>query len=99
MNLISRIWRGTPLLLLLVLVTACSSAPAEDASPTPEPAPVEQQATQAPAATQALEEATAEDAPVVDVRPTPKQGLVATDPTTVELASGGPKLVEFFAFW
>jgi PBP1b-binding outer membrane lipoprotein LpoB len=25
--------------------------------------------------------------------------LEATDPTTVNLASGGPTLVEFFAFW
>jgi PBP1b-binding outer membrane lipoprotein LpoB len=25
--------------------------------------------------------------------------LHATDPTTVKLASGGPQLVEFFAFW
>ena len=26
-------------------------------------------------------------------------GLVATDPATVQLASGGLQLVEFFAFW
>ena len=28
-----------------------------------------------------------------------KSALEATDPATVELASGGPLLVEFFAFW
>jgi hypothetical protein len=28
-----------------------------------------------------------------------KTGLVATDPGTVQLASGKPQLVEFFAFW
>jgi hypothetical protein len=32
-------------------------------------------------------------------KPTPKQGLVASDPTTVNIASGEPVLVEFFAFW
>ena len=29
----------------------------------------------------------------------PKQGLVASDPTAAELASGQIQLVEFFAFW
>jgi hypothetical protein len=31
--------------------------------------------------------------------PTPRVGLVATDPSTVELASGKLQLVEAFAFW
>lgn len=31
--------------------------------------------------------------------PTLRVGLQATDPGTVQLASGGPTLVEFFAFW
>ena len=26
-------------------------------------------------------------------------GLVATDPTTINLSSGQPQLIEFFAFW
>jgi predicted small secreted protein len=32
-------------------------------------------------------------------KPTPRVGLVATDPSTVSLASGEIQLVEFFAFW
>ncbi len=32
-------------------------------------------------------------------KPTPRAGLVATDPSTVSLASGEIQLVEFFAFW
>lgn len=32
-------------------------------------------------------------------KPTPRVGLVATDPSTVNLASGDIQLVEFFAFW
>lgn len=31
--------------------------------------------------------------------PTPKTGLASTDPSTVNLASGEPQLVELFAFW
>lgn len=31
--------------------------------------------------------------------PPPKSGLEATDPSTVDLSSGSPQLVEFFAFW
>lgn len=39
-----------------------------------------------------------ESAPA-DVRPTPRPELSATDPSTVNLASGRPVLLEFFAFW
>jgi hypothetical protein len=55
----------------------------------------------------------AESGPVVEEQPqeeaqpaaeeplprVPREGLEATDPTTVVLASGQPQLVEFFAFW
>ena len=34
-----------------------------------------------------------------DVVPTPREGLEATDPSMVVLASGNPTLIEFFAFW
>ena len=34
-----------------------------------------------------------------DVKPTPRPELSATEPSTVNLASGRPQLVEFFAFW
>ncbi len=39
-----------------------------------------------------------ESAPA-DVKPTPRPELSATDPSTVNLASGKPVLLEFFAFW
>lgn len=35
----------------------------------------------------------------ISIRPTPRSGLEATDPTTVNLASGQVQMVEFFAFW
>jgi hypothetical protein len=31
--------------------------------------------------------------------PTVREGLQATDPGSVVLASGRPQLIEFFAFW
>ncbi len=39
-----------------------------------------------------------ESAPA-NVKPTPRPELSATEPSTVNLASGRPQLVEFFAFW
>jgi len=39
-----------------------------------------------------------ESAPT-DVKPTPRPELSATEPSTVNLASGKPVLLEFFAFW
>lgn len=39
-----------------------------------------------------------ESAPA-EVRSTPRPELSATDPSTVNLASGKPVLLEFFAFW
>ena len=35
----------------------------------------------------------------VDVKTTPRPELSATDPSTVNLASGSPQVLEFFAFW
>src|SRR3990170_1279099 len=37
--------------------------------------------------------------PTAAIPPTPRLELHASDPTAVNLASGGPTLVEFFAFW
>ena len=34
-----------------------------------------------------------------DAKPTPRPELSATEPSTVNLASGRPILLEFFAFW
>lgn len=39
----------------------------------------------------------AEDNP--PTQPAVKTGLTATDPGSVQLASGSPQLIEFFAFW
>ncbi|MGD8731858.1 MAG: hypothetical protein PVH92_08260 [Anaerolineales bacterium] len=94
-------WTIVPLLLFLMILGACSTTPEIVATPTATPEPVEQQAEE-PTAVEPEEEAPAVDQeadPQVEVKPTPRQGLVATDPTTVDLASGEPLLVEFFAFW
>jgi hypothetical protein len=41
-----------------------------------------------------------QEEPVQEIRPTPRGNeLAASDPSTVNLASGGLQLVELFAFW
>lgn len=89
-------------LVLALVAGACSSTPEAVPTPTAEPIAIEQEDDEA---APAMQEATPTQEPepesdqVSEVVPTPKAGLVATDPTTVNLASGEPKLVEFFAFW
>ena len=89
-------------LLLALALGACSSASESVPTPTSMPATAEQETDDTPVPTQE-QSAAQEPEPQIDepaeVKPTPKSGLVATDPTTVNLASGEPKLVEFFAFW
>ena len=41
-----------------------------------------------------------QEEPIQEIKPTPRgNDLVATNPSTVKLASGGLQLVELFAFW
>jgi len=93
-------------LLAVFLLSACApSAPAP--TPTPilppvAPEPVENQ--EAPVApTVAAQAATAQptDGPTaVAIVPTSRgNDLHATDPVAVNVASGRPQLIEFFAFW
>ncbi len=64
--------------------------------PTTAPEPVQEATAQTPP-TGAPEESEAQ-APTSDPIAV-RQGLAATDPATVDLASGSPTFVEFFAFW
>lgn len=100
-------------LLAAFLLAACTptvSAPApvpdngamDDtaAPPTEESAPVQEEApTAAPAPTDAPAEAEPTAEEPVAVATSRGAQLVATDPNTVNLASGEPQLIEFFAFW
>lgn len=75
-----------------------AAAPVQD-----DPAPVQEEApTDAPAPTdvptEAAEPEPAAEEPVAVATSRGPQ-LVATDPSTVNLASGEPQLIEFFAFW
>lgn len=79
----------------LIVLTACSKgAPAatqSQATATPAPATVvPPQENAAP---------TMLDTPAAPTLVPVKSDLEATDPATVDLASGSPLLVEFFAFW
>ena len=95
-----------------LLAAACQSAPpptagaglaqsdAADLQPlTAAPESAQEAAAQAPP-TGAPEESEAQSPTVELTTPVEvRQGLAATDPATVDLASGSPTLVEFFAFW
>jgi multidrug efflux pump subunit AcrA (membrane-fusion protein) len=79
----------------LIVLTACSPGA---------PAATQAQESGEPAAAGGVpvQENAAPTLPETPAAPTlvpVKSGLEATDPATVELASGGPLLVEFFAFW
>lgn len=88
--------------LALLAVSCAPAAPTESAPPAEtEPAAEQPAATEAvaePAETEAPAAQT--EAPVAELPPFVPHGdqLVATDPTTVSLASGGLQLVEFFRF-
>lgn len=96
-------------LLTAILLAACTPsaappAPTEVVEEAPASsgieveAPTEAEPTTAPAAVvaEATESPTEEPLPVATSR---GDSLIATDPATVNLASGEPQLVEFFAFW
>jgi hypothetical protein len=88
------------LILLGFVLSACTGGAAPepgdlvDAQAQREGASVEQPGTQS----ESPDELDADSASEPEVRE-PRQGLAATDPSTVVLASGEPQIVEFFAFW
>ncbi|UCF62089.1 MAG: hypothetical protein JSV37_05195 [Anaerolineaceae bacterium] len=97
MRFVAIIFLITPILLTACKGdrTATESTPLMVEEPTQEPiSQIESPEVPAPAFA-----ATPETEASPDVDPTPRQGLEATDPSTVLLASGKPTLVEFFAFW
>jgi hypothetical protein len=91
------------LMVLSLVLVACSTTTATPVVEVADPAPTEPKATQeqnAPSATEVQETESVEvesgkEAPKIEVR----DELQATDPTTVALGNGSPTLVEFFAFW
>jgi hypothetical protein len=105
----SRRWMFFPAILLLLILAACSPAgevaptatpekPAEDVRSEDEQIVAEQESSQAEV-NEDLQSTESEAVEEQALKPLPKQGLTATDPDTVNLASGEPVLVEFFAFW
>jgi hypothetical protein len=83
-----------------VAVAASATVPVEEPTLTSEAAQPDADATEAMAATGAVEPTVGAvtEAPPTETR-APRLALEATDPSTVSLAAGKPQLVEFFAFW
>ena len=86
-------------LIIQIFLTACQG----DRSTFEIGPPVVEEPSQgSPLVAESQEKPTIESAttPVVEpLVPTPREGLEATDPSTVVLGSGKPTFVEFFAFW
>ncbi|MGB2897131.1 MAG: hypothetical protein WBB65_13320 [Anaerolineales bacterium] len=95
------------LVLTGLLLTACNGATQQvDRDPNVDTAPSQQEVEEgAPVGNLDAPEGEADPTPIppesapADVKPTPRPELSATDVSTVTLASGGPQVVEFFAFW
>ncbi len=94
--------RAIPLQLTLFLLAACAGAGADAPEGVSADPPQERVAAAAPTEppTESLLPTTPPTSiPTLEAVPTPRQDLQATDPGTVQLASGEPMLVKFFAFW
>lgn len=87
------------LALLVLLITACSGGTAPQVLAPSDPQAGGESDTAVDSA-QPAQDPVELDAPVEgNQQPEPRQGLEATDPGSVVLASGQPQIVEFFAFW
>ena len=90
------------------MLSACTPAAPTQSVPPPDPAPVEATQEEAPPAPEATEAEAPVVAPTETEVPVEEPVAVATsrgndlhdtDPATVNIASGKPQLIEFFAFW
>ena len=90
-----------------LLLAACTGASQQvDREPNVDTPPLEQDVDKdAPVENVEVSEGEGAPSPVppesasADAKPTPRSELNATDPSTVNLATGNPQLFWFFAFW
>ena len=93
--------RSIPILVMIIpiILSACQG----DRSGSESGLPVVEEPTQEPTSVRESPEKptidSAQPTVIEPLVPTPREGLEATDPSTVVLAAGKPTLVEFFAFW
>ncbi|MCK4741572.1 MAG: hypothetical protein KAS80_04760 [Anaerolineales bacterium] len=97
---------GTVVLAGLLLAACTSSSQQVDRDPYVDTPPLQQEVEEGtPVGNMEISEGEAAPTSVppgsapADVKPTPRLELSATEPSTVNLASGKPVLLEFFAFW
>jgi hypothetical protein len=87
------------LAVLSIILTACSSG-AVPQEIVPPDLQIEQASESDEVPAQQIEEPEEAAAAVEESAPkVPREGLEATNPASVVLASGQPQIVEFFAFW
>ncbi len=97
---------GVVILAGLLLAACTGSSQQVDRDPYADTQPLQQDVdTDAPVENVEVSEGDVAPIPVppesapADAKPTPRPELSATEPLTVNLASGRPMLLEFFAFW
>jgi hypothetical protein len=78
-----------------------STEPSSQVTPTQpgDPLPLDEQGEQGDDQANSSAQESGDPEPEQISPPSPKSNLAATDPSSVELSSGSPQLVEFFAFW
>ena len=89
-------------ILIMIIPIILSACQGDRSASESRPPVVEEPTQESISATDSQEEppVASATAPVIEsLVPTPREGLEATDPSTVVLASSKPTLVEFFAFW
>lgn len=86
-------------LIFPIFLTACQG---DRSASEPGPPVVQEPTQESLSVTESQEKPTIDSAPspvTEPLVPTPREGLEATDPSTIVLASGKATFVEFFAFW
>jgi hypothetical protein len=87
----------------LVLLSACAgpvpATPSSDGPGVVEPQAASPTPTSTPVPEDTQDDGEPQAPPAPSATPTARPGLEATDPASVDLSSGKPTLLEFFAFW
>jgi hypothetical protein len=88
--------------LVMIIPIILSACQGDRSASEPGPPVVEEPTQESRSVSESQEKPTIDSAQSTVIEPlvpTPREGLEATDPSTVVLATGKPTFIEFFAFW